>query len=371
VKRRDADQGRWSRPAQHRVEPAATGMPAAAGLALELASRFARLALANVAREYPNKLDHVLAGPQDVRAPRELHPAFFGSFDWHSCVHAHWLLARVLRSHPELPEADAIRAALDATLAPARLDAELAYLRRPEAVAFERPYGWAWLLKLAQELASWSDADAHRWSRDLAPLAYAFAERYAAWLAEATYPIRHGVHTNTAFALALALDYADVCDVASLRAALEAKARAWYFEDVDAPAAWEPSGADFLSPALIEAVLVRRVLDAAAFSAWLGRFLPGIARREPAALFTPVAVCNRADPYIVHLDGLNLSRAWCWGEIAAALPAGDSRVAIAAAAADAHLEAGMHGVATGQYVGDHWLATFAVLALCAQPGAAC
>jgi hypothetical protein len=297
-----------------------------------------------------------------VRAPRALHPAFFGSFDWHSCVHAHWLLARILKSCPGLAEAGAIRAALDATLSPAHLEAELAYLRRPEARAFERSYGWAWLLKLAQELSTWSDADAHRWSRDLAPLAHAFAQRYVAWLAEATYPIRHGVHTNTAFALAFALDYARDCDAASLRAAVEAKARAWYLGDADAPAGWEPSGADFFSPALIEADLMRRVLDASAFSAWLAHFLPGIARREPAALFTPATVSNRADPYIVHLDGLNLSRAWCWHAIAAALPAGDARVAAATAAAHAHLEAGMRGVGGGEYVGDHWLATFAVLA---------
>jgi Protein of unknown function (DUF2891) len=328
-----------------------------------LASQFARLALANVAREYPNKLDHVMAGPGDVAAPRELHPAFFGSFDWHSCVHAHWLLARVLKTHPDLPEAGAIRAALDTTLTSAKLEAEAHYLRRPEARAFERSYGWAWLLKLAQELSCWSDADAHRWSRDLMPLAYAFGERYVDWLTEATYPIRHGVHTNTAFALAFALDYAGDCDAQVLRGAAEAKARAWYFDDVDAPAAWEPSGADFFSPTLIEADLMRRVLDPAAFADWLARFLPGIAQREPATLFTPALVSSRSDPYIVHLDGLNLSRAWCWRAIAAALPAGDARVDIATAAAHVHQEAGLRGVASGEYVGDHWLATFAVLAL--------
>lgn len=338
-------------------------MSAPVTLTAELASQFAHLALANVAREYPNKLDHVLSGAHDVAAPRALHPAFFGSFDWHSCVHAHWLLVRVLKRYPDLPEAGAIRAALGATLTAANLDAEAAYLRRPEARAFERPYGWAWLLKLAQELACWSDADAHAWSRDLAPLAYAVGERYLDWLAEATYPIRHGVHTNTAFALAFALDYARDCDAERLRSAVEAKARSWYLGDADAPAAWEPSGADFFSPALIEADLVRRVLDADAFAGWLGRFLPGIARREPATLFTPAVVSNRADPYVVHLDGLNLSRAWCWRAIAQALPPSDARVAVATAAAYAHREAGMRGVGSGEYLGEHWLATFAVLAL--------
>ena len=254
-------------------------------LTAELASRFARLALANIAREYPNKLDHVLAGPGDLAGPRQLHPAFFGSFDWHSCVHAHWLLVRILRVQPSIPEALAVRSALETSLGEANLEAELAYLRRPESAAFERSYGWAWLLALAAELALAEDRDAQRWSRRLTPLARAFAERYLAWLADATYPIRHGVHTNTAFALACALDYARLCDHRELSRAVEASALAWYADDADAPAAWEPSGADFLSPALMEAELMRRVLAADRFAAWLARFLPGLARREPATLF--------------------------------------------------------------------------------------
>ena len=218
-------------------------------------------------------------------------------------------------------------------------------------------------MKLSEELACWSDPDAHRWSRDLAPLAYAISDRYLAWLTEATYPIRHGVHSNTAFALAFAHDYARSCDAESLRGLVAAKAREWYLEDTDAPAGWEPSGADFLSPALIEADLMRRVLEPGEFAAWLAGFLPGIARSEPASLFTPAIVSDRSDPQIVHLDGLNLSRAWCWRAVAAALPSGDARVPIATAAAERHLAAGLSGVASGEYVGDHWLATFAVLAL--------
>ncbi len=338
-------------------------MPESPALTTELASRFARLALANIAREYPNKLDHVLAGPSDVASPRQLHPAFFGSFDWHSCVHAHWLLVRLLDAQPSLPEGAAIRSALDAALSESNLSAELAYLHRPESVAFERSYGWAWLLKLAAELATWRDPDARRWSARLSPLAGTFAERSCVWLADATYPIRHGVHTNTAFALSFALDYARACDALELQRIVEAKARAWYGGDVDAPAAWEPSGADFLSPALIEADLMRRLLGIGEFAAWLSRFLPGLERREPATLFRPVVVSDRADPYIVHLDGLNLSRAWCWRAIATGLPAGDARIGPADAAAQAHLAAGLSGVASGEYVGDHWLATFALLAL--------
>jgi hypothetical protein len=327
------------------------------------ASSFARLALANVEREFPNKLDHVMAGPADVARPRALHPAFFGSFDWHSCVHAHWLLARILKLQADLPEAGLIRKALESHLCAANVEAEVAYFRRPESRAFERSYGWAWLLKLAAELACWGDADAKRWSRDLAPLAQAVAGGYLDWLPDATYPIRHGVHSNTAFALAFADDYARSCEAGALRELVVAKSRAWYLADTAAPAGWEPSGADFFSPALIEADLMRRILDTSEFRDWLARFLPGIERREPATLFDPAVVSNRSDPELVHLDGLNQSRAWCWRAISRALPPDDPRAMIASAAADAHRAAGMAGVSSGEYVGDHWLATFAVLAL--------
>jgi hypothetical protein len=332
-------------------------------LSAAVASRYARIALANIEREYPAKLDHVIADAGSLASPRALHPAFFGSFDWHSCVHAHWLLARVLKLHPRLPEAEAIRNAFDAHFVSDNIDAERAYLDRPESRSFERTYGWAWLLKLAEELACWSDADAHRWSRDLAPLASAFVQRYVAYLPDATYPIRHGVHANSAFGLAFALDYARSCDVASLAGACLAKARQWYLADRGASAQWEPSGADFLSPCLMEADLMRRVLDPDAFASWLRDFLPDIERGEPASLFTPARVSDRSDPHIVHLDGLNLSRAWCWRAIGTALPADDPRSGIAFESGSAHLSAGLEGVASGDYAGDHWLATFAVLAL--------
>ena len=334
-----------------------------ATLSIADASRYAGIALANIGREYPAKLDHVIGDASALASPRTLHPAFFGSFDWHSCVHAHWLLARVIKLYPKLTEAAEIRALLDVRLTPEAIDAECAYLDRPESRSFERTYGWAWLLKLAEELACWNDADAHRWSRDLAPLARAFVQRYLAYLPLATYPIRHGVHSNSAFGLAFALDFALACDVASLREACLDKALQWYLQDRDAGARWEPSGADFLSPCLIEAELMRRVLDADVYAAWLGAFLPDIDRREPAALFAPAVVSDRSDPTIVHLDGLNLSRAWCWRAIGKALPAGDARSAVAADAASAHLRAGLEGVGSGDYAGDHWLATFAVLAL--------
>jgi hypothetical protein len=334
-----------------------------ASLPLHDASRYARIALANIDREFPAKLDHVIGGATDLASPRVLHPSFFGSFDWHSCVHAHWLLARLLKLYPRLPEAAAIRSLFDTRLAPANIDAERAYLDRPESRSFERTYGWAWFLKLAEELACWGDADAHRWSRDLTPMTSAFVQRYLAHLPDATYPIRHGVHSNSAFGLAFALDFARACDTQSLADACLSKARQWYLADCDAAVQWEPSGADFLSPSLIEADLMRRVLDADTFASWLTSFLPNIEHREPATLFTPALVSDRSDPYIVHLDGLNLSRAWCWSAIAAALPVGDARSELAAEAADVHLSAGLEGVDSGHYSGDHWLATFAVLAL--------
>lgn len=335
----------------------------APALSAAIASRLARTALRNVRTEYPNKPDHVLAAPGDVRATRELHPAFYGSYDWHSCVHMHWLLARVRRLHPALPERAAIAAAFDAHFADDAIATECVYLARPQATTFERTYGWAWLLELARELGQGDDPDARRWARALAPLADAFAARYVDYLPRARYPIRHGMHANSAFGLAFAIDYARASGAAALEEACVSRALAWFAADRDVPAAWEPSGADFLSPALMEADLMRRVLPHGRYGAWLDAFLPRLARREPAALFAPAEVADRADPQIVHLDGLNLSRAWCMRGIANALPPGDARVRALLGAAEAHLEAGLAGIESADYMGAHWLATFAVLAL--------
>jgi hypothetical protein len=320
-------------------------------LTAELASSFASIALANVAREYPAKLDHVMSGPHDVRGPRELHPAFYGSFDWHSCVHMHWTLARVRRLHPSLPEREAIEATFDAHFAAYNVQAECAYLARPESAAFERTYGWAWLLEFAREL------EGQRWSRALAPLAEAIVARYLDYLPRQRYPLRQGLHPNSAFGLALALDFAEATGHAGLRAACADAAMRWYAHDRDAPVRWEPSGIDFLSPALMEADLMRRVLPASDFARWLDAFLPDV------DAFAPVAVDDRSDGYIVHLDGLNLSRAWCMQGIAGALPTLDPRGAALRASASRHLDAGMQGLANADYVGAHWLATFATLAL--------
>ena len=328
-----------------------------------LAARFADIARANVVREFPGKPDHVLGSDADLLSPRALHPAFFGSYDWHSCVHMHWLLVHVRRLHPALPRRAAIDDVLDRHLAPANVAAECAYLRRPHAQSFERPYGWTWLLKLSDELALSADSDARRWQVQLAPLARVFVQRYLGWLPKADYPIRYGMHSNSAFALLFALDYARRAGEDDLAALCVDKARRWFGSDRDVPAAWEPSGFDFLSPALVEAELMRRVLPAAEFASWLSSFLPDIAARQPATLFAPVTVSDRADPHIVHLDGLNLSRAWCFRGIAAALAEDDPRAAAARDAAQIHLDAGLRGLDSADYLGEHWLATFAALAL--------
>ena len=335
------------------------------GLHSDTAARLAAVALANVAREYPNHPGHALEGPGDWGPPRELHPAFYGSYDWHSCVHMHWLLARVRRAFPDLHRQDVSRV-FDAHLAPRAVAGEVAYFRRPSARSFERTYGWSWLLALATELdlaAQRGDHDAARWAHDLQPLTAIIVERYLEYLPRARYPIRYGVHPNSAFGLAGALDYAAERGHAALRAVARASALAWYDGDADLPAAWEPSGADFFSPSLIEADLMRRVLSAQSFAEWLSRALPGLANGMPRTLFEPAAVSDRSDPQIVHLDGLNLSRAWCFRGIARALPEGDTRVGALFAAADRHLRAGTTGLASDDYYGTHWLATFALRAL--------
>jgi hypothetical protein len=332
-----------------------------ASLTPSVASRFARLALSHVTREYPNKLDHVLGKRTDLKSPRELHPVFFGSFDWHSCVHGYWLLATVLRLFPELEEAPAIVNLLDTQLTAAKVKGELRYLERKTAATFERPYGWAWLLMLTAELSRHDGSNAGNWNSALTPLAAAFRERIRTFLPKATYPIRVGTHYNGAFAITLSLEYAEVASDNALRKSLTAKAKSWFQDDVDCQA-WEPGGDDFLSSGLMEAECMRRVLGPANFSRWMDRFLPRLAVREPASLFRPAVVSDRSDGKIAHLDGLNLSRAWCWRSIAQAWSVSDARRGIALEAADEHLAASLPHV-TGDYMGEHWLATFALLAL--------
>jgi hypothetical protein len=335
-----------------------TGNPS---LTPQLASQFARLALSHVTREYPNKLDHVLTNRSDLKSPRQLHPVFFGSFDWHSCVHGYWLLATVRRLFPKLKEVARIEKLFDAQLTAAKIKSEARYLTRSTSRTFERPYGWAWLLMLAAELNRSDSAKARKWSAALSPLAEAFANRFVEFLPKATYPTRVGTHFNSAFALTLALEYADVASDDRLRSALVDKALRWYTSDADCQA-WEPGGDDFLSSALMEAECMRRVLSPTDYTEWLDRFLPRLGVREPATLFTPAIVSDRSDGKIAHLDGLNLSRAWCWRSIAQSWSTADPRRSVAQQAASDHLAASLPHVA-GDYMGEHWLATFALLAL--------
>ncbi|MCJ8158437.1 DUF2891 domain-containing protein [Sphingomonas sp. LaA6.9] len=323
----------------------------------EMAAHFAALALGHVRREYPHKLDHVMDGPEDVLGPRALHPIFHGSFDWHSCVHGYWMLLRILRLFPDLPVAAEIRALADEMLVPHKIAGELAYLDRAYTGGFERPYGWAWLLALHAEAARHADAE---WGEALEPLARAFADRFHGFLPRLTYPIRTGTHFNTAFALVLALAWAETHDKA-LAGLIRARAVDYYGADRGCNG-WEPGGDDFLSSALIEALAMKRALPRDAFAGWFAAFLPDLATGTPASLFTPATVSDRSDGKIAHLDGFNLSRAWCWREIGDALDG--PMMMLARDMADVHLAASLPHVA-GDYMGEHWLASFALLALTA------
>jgi hypothetical protein len=329
----------------------------------EQAAGFAEVALAGIVREYPNHPGHLLTQPDDLQPPRRLHPAFYGCYDWHSAVHSHWLLVRLLRRFPQIPQAAVIRAALDQNLTVDNLLLEADYFQQPQRQSFERPYGWTWLLKLAEELHGWEDSGGMAWSRHLQPLVEVIAQRYHDFLPKQIYPIRVGTHANTAFGLAFALDFARTADRPELARLLEERALAYFGQDVDFPASWEPNGSDFLSPALVEADLLARILPTDEFAQWLSRFLPGIADGQPASLFTPAVVSDRSDPQIVHLDGLNLSRAWCMRRIATALPQRHPARPVLLAAAQRHTETAVPHVTSGHYVGEHWLASFAVYLL--------
>ena len=329
-----------------------------------LASRLAQMALSGVAREYPHKPEHVLNAATDLRTPRALHPAFYGCYDWHSAVHSHWMLARLLRAVPALPEAAAIHAVFDAHFSATALEAELAYLHEASRTAFERPYGWAWFFRLTTEVAALGGMDgAPAWHARLQAIADVFAARLIAHLPRQSYPVRAGTHGNTAFALGFALDYARASGRADLADAVRTSARRLYDADRDGPATYEPGGNDFLSPCLIEADLLTRLHDPSGFARWLTRFLPGFIGGAAARLLLPAHVSDRADAQGVHLDGLNLSRAWCLKAIADHLPPGEPRRAALHAAARTHLQAGLAHVASGDFLAEHWLGSFAVYAL--------
>lgn len=328
-----------------------------------LASAFARVALANVSRPFPHRLDHLLVDA-DGRAAADhvsAHPVFFGSYDWHSAVHMHWLLVRVLRMHPGLDNATGIRGLLDARLTAEGLGRELAYLASSAGRTFERPYGWAWLLELRAELERWPRPEGRRdaWATAVDPLARELATRLGGFLAAADYPVRSGSHGSTAFACILAHDYAAECGDTGLAATIASALRRWHGGDVAGPVAFEPSLTDFLSPVLAVAAAMRLAVGPAEYAAWFDGYLPG----GLGPLAAPPRVGDRGDPQIAHLDGLALSRAWMLTRIADALPPGHPRRGELADASVRHLEAGMPWTVGGDYAGEHWLASFAALAL--------
>src|SRR5436190_12221997 len=311
------------------------------------AERFANLALACVHKEYPNKISHSLNSDADVAPPRKLTPAFYGCYDWHSCVHGHWLLARLARTFPDAPFSPLAREALRQSLTKENVAQEAAYLRAEGRSSFERPYGLAWLLQLGAELRE-SDPEL---SANLHPLEQAVSERLKTWLPKLSHPVRSGEHSQTAFALGLIMDSSD--DPALAKLARDAAHR-FFLEDKSCPLGYEPSGEDFLSPCLAEADVMRRVLPPREFAAWLTRFLPSTRLPKPEVVTDP------SDPRLAHLDGLNLSRAWMLEGIISGLPKGDPRIASLTAAATAHRRAGLAAVTGEHYEGGHWLGSFAV-----------
>ena len=334
-------------------------------LTKSFANQLATIALGHVTREYPSKLDHVLTSPEDARTPSELHPIFYGSFDWHSCVHSYWLLARLYRLYPDGQETGAIRLLFNEMLTPAKVAAELQYLARPLSGGFERPYGWSWALALVAELARHTTPEGLRWHAALRPLGDAFSDRFLAYLPRAIYPVRAGVHSNTAFALILALDYARTCGDQALWDAVFDTGTQWYGDDQNCQA-WEPDGDAFLSPVLTEAALMADLVVQEDFAEWFDDFLPDAEEEMPLALFKPAIVSDRSDGKIAHLDGLNLSRAWALGKIAKVLTPDHSAYPVLVKARLSHLAAALPHL-SGDYAGEHWLSSFAVLALEARP----
>jgi Protein of unknown function (DUF2891) len=324
------------------------------------AEHFANLALACVNKEYPNHISHTLTSDRDVAPPRKLTPAFYGCYDWHSSVHGHWLLVRLIRTFPDAPFVSAARQALRQSLTAENIAQEAAYLHGQGRASFERPYGLAWLLQLVAELREWDDPQAKETAANIDPLEQVALGRLNAWLPKLSNPVRIGEHDQTAFALGLMLDYARGGGNQQFAELVASKSRQFYLNDKDCPLAYEPSGEDFLSPCLGEADLMRRVLSSPDFAVWLRAFMPQISTSGGDRWLQPVVSPDPSDPKLAHLDGLNLSRAWMLRGMAASLPKNDKRLAAIAAAADAHERAGLAAVTGEHYEGGHWLGSFAV-----------
>jgi hypothetical protein len=332
-----------------------------------VASIYADTITQAIQQEYPNHLRHVMIGPEDRPTPRQVHPAFYGCFDWHSCVEMQWALVRLMRLVPDALDFAAAKTALDEHLTVPHLQQEAAYLRAHSG--FERPYGWGWALMLAHEVAEWPEEFAQTWAGAIAPLAQMITELLLAWLPKATYPSREGAHANSAFGLARSLPWARHLarkgDSRLLEAMRDAVNR-WYLHDQNYPAAWEPSGADFLSPALTEAELMCETLDGERFLTWFATFLPAVAEAQPRSLFEPAIVSDESDGQIAHLHGLNLHRAFAMQRLSRALPAGDERRQVLQQAAAKHAAASLPAVTGTDYMVEHWLACYAVLYLSAE-----
>ena len=329
-------------------------------LTQETASNFAQIALHCIQREYPNKLSHVMNDSSEVLSPEVLHPSFYGCFDWHSSVHGHWMLIRLLKSFPNLPESQDIRKALNQNLSAENIAIEVKYLNQPGRKSFERTYGWSWLLKLTAELYNWNDPDGDKWLENMEPLAQAIEDRYIDFLPRQDFPIRRGVHANTAFGLSFALDYARIANKKKLEELILESSEKYYLSDKNSPSRWEPDGDDFLSPSLIEADLMSRILNSASFAEWFNAYIPDAQIQKPENLFTPAPVSDRSDPRIVHLDGLNLSRAWCMFRISNALPENHPAKKALYESGIKHAKATLPYISSGNYEGEHWLASFAV-----------
>ncbi|WP_343846708.1 DUF2891 domain-containing protein [Bowmanella denitrificans] len=327
-------------------------------LTLNEANRLAAMPLHCMQVEYPNKLNQVLADATYLQGPKALHPAFYGCFDWHSSVHGHWMLVNLLRHFPDLTNQQEIRQKLLENISAENIKAEVAYFFMPQNATFERTYGWAWLLKLAEELHLWDDPLARQLAQNLQPLTDLIVTKYLEFLPKLIYPIRTGEHPNTAFGLSLAYDYANTLGHPELKALISKRARDWFANDSQCPLNWEPNGFDFLSPCLQELDVMRKVLDKAAFSIWLDNFLPQLAQTH----FTlePARVSDRADGKLVHLDGLNFSRAWClYGLVRDLGP----KYAHLRSIADAHVRHSLPAIVDENYEGTHWLGSFAVYAM--------
>ncbi len=329
-------------------------------LDVDAASRFAKLALTCLHQEYPNHVSNMMDDARDARPPHELTPAFYGCLDWHSDVHGHWLLVRLLRMFPGAPFAAQARAELARSFTTENITGEVQFLSRKDRASFERPYGLAWLLELSAELRQWNDPQAQEWSRTLRPLETIVVGRLKSWIPQLHYPIRVGEHDQTAFSFGLVWDWAGVTGDASIRSLLSDAARRYYLADRNCPLSYEPSGEDFLSPCLAEADFMRRVLNPAQFSRWLAVFLPDIPKQGSTPWLQPAVVTDRSDPKLAHIDGLNQSRAWMLEGIADALPSHDPRIPALLETAARHREASLPAVTGEYYEGGHWLGTFAV-----------